>query len=58
MLNTLQIRQFTVFQNVTFEFSPSLNVIVGDNGTGKTYVLNLAIRSAALGQTLQQGAIE
>jgi len=41
MLNTLHIKQFTVFQDAQFEFSPGLNVIVGDNGTGKTHVLKL-----------------
>lgn len=41
MLKTLHIRQFTVFQDARFEFSPGLNVIVGDNGTGKTHVLKL-----------------
>ena len=38
MLNTLHIKNFTVFQDARFEFSPGLNVIVGDNGTGKTHV--------------------
>lgn len=41
MLKTLHIRQFTVFRDAAFEFSPGLNVIVGDNGTGKTHVLKL-----------------
>lgn len=41
MLSSLHIKQFTVFQDGQFEFSPGLNVIVGDNGTGKTHVLKL-----------------
>ncbi|MCK9215524.1 MAG: AAA family ATPase, partial [Rhodoferax sp.] len=41
MLKTLHLRQFTVFQDAIFEFSPGLNVILGDNGTGKTHVLKL-----------------
>jgi energy-coupling factor transporter ATP-binding protein EcfA2 len=41
MLKSLHIQQFTVFQDAQFEFSPGLNVIVGDNGTGKTHVLKL-----------------
>ena len=41
MLKTLKISNFTVFDNVDFEFSPGLNVIVGENGTGKTHVLKL-----------------
>ena len=41
MLNTLHIQRFTVFQDARFEFSPGLNIIIGDNGTGKTHVLKL-----------------
>ena len=41
MLKTLKIKNFTVFGDVAFEFSPGLNVIVGENGTGKTHVLKL-----------------
>lgn len=41
MLKTLHLRQFTVFQDALFEFSPGLNIIIGDNGAGKTHVLKL-----------------
>lgn len=41
MLNTLKISHFTVFGDVEFGFSSGLNVIVGENGTGKTHVLKL-----------------
>lgn len=41
MLKSLHIRQFTVFRDAPFEFSAGLNVIIGDNGTGKTHVLKL-----------------
>ena len=42
MLKTLHIQQFTVFQDTCFDFSPGLNLIIGDNGTGKTHLLKLA----------------
>lgn len=41
MLKTLKVSHFTVFANVEFTFSPGLNVIVGENGAGKTHVLKL-----------------
>lgn len=41
MLKTLKIKNFTVFGDVEFTFSPGLNVIVGENGAGKTHVLKL-----------------
>ncbi len=41
MLKTLNIQNFTAFKRAEFEFSEGLNVIVGDNGTGKTHLLKL-----------------
>ncbi|MFO0814069.1 MAG: AAA family ATPase [Gemmatales bacterium] len=42
MLKRLKIKNFTVFQEADFEFADGLNVIVGENGAGKTHVLKLA----------------
>lgn len=42
MLKQMQIKRFTVFQEANLEFSPQLNVIVGENGTGKSHLLKLA----------------
>ena len=42
MLHTLHIKNFTIFSDVQFEFSPGLNVIIGGNGTGKSHLLYLA----------------
>lgn len=41
MLTTLDLRNFTVFRDARLEFSPGLNVLVGDNGTGNSHVLQL-----------------
>ena len=41
MLKRLDINHFTVFKDAGFEFGPGLNVLIGDNGTGKTHVLKL-----------------
>ena len=42
MLKQLKIENFTVFAKADFEFAAGLNVIVGENGTGKTHVFKLA----------------
>lgn len=39
MLKTLTLENFTVFTNTELEFSPGINVIIGENGTGKTHLL-------------------
>jgi ABC-type transport system involved in cytochrome c biogenesis ATPase subunit len=41
MLQTLHIKNFTLFSDVQLKFSPGLNVIIGDNGTGKSHLLYL-----------------
>lgn len=41
MLKQLKIESFTVFTQADFEFAAGLNVIVGENGTGKSHVLKL-----------------
>lgn len=41
MLDRLEINHFTVFKEARFEFCRGLNILIGDNGTGKTHVLKL-----------------
>jgi len=41
MLKSLEIKNFTVFANAGIEFSKGLNVIIGDNATGKSHLLKL-----------------
>ncbi|MDR2727739.1 MAG: AAA family ATPase [Chitinispirillales bacterium] len=39
MINNIKISKFVVFKEITFNFSPGVNVIIGENGTGKTLLL-------------------
>lgn len=41
MLKSLILKNFTVFADVHIEFSSGLNVIIGDNASGKTHLLKL-----------------
>lgn len=41
MIDRLTLRNFTVFKEADLQFSPGLNVIIGENGTGKTHLLKL-----------------
>ncbi|HVA47274.1 MAG TPA: AAA family ATPase [Pirellulales bacterium] len=40
-IKELTVKNFTVFDEAKFEFSPGLNVIIGENGTGKSHLLKL-----------------
>lgn len=41
MIKKLSLQDFTVFEKANLEFSPGLNVIIGENGLGKTHLLKL-----------------
>ena len=38
-IESLTLENFTVFENATFDFCPGINVLIGENSTGKTHVL-------------------
>ena len=42
MIDNLSLKRFTVFENAVFNFSPRVNVIIGENGAGKTHLLKTA----------------
>ncbi|MFZ2754245.1 MAG: AAA family ATPase, partial [Lysobacteraceae bacterium] len=42
MLKQLTIKNLTVFPNAELTFGRRLNVIVGENGAGKTHLLKMA----------------
>ena len=42
MITELNLRNFTTFEKLDLSFSPKINVIIGENGTGKTHALKAA----------------
>jgi ABC-type transport system involved in cytochrome c biogenesis ATPase subunit len=48
MLKRLHLKNFTVFESADFQFSPQMNVFVGENGAGKTHLLKLAYVACAV----------
>lgn len=42
MIERLELKNFTVFGKLSIDFSPKINVIIGENGTGKTHLLKAA----------------
>ena len=41
-LTKITAENFTVFENITIPFTNGLNVLVGENGMGKTHIMKLA----------------
>ncbi len=48
MLKSLSTKNFTLFSDAKIEFFPGLNVIIGENNTGKSHLLKLAYTVAAI----------
>lgn len=42
MIERLEIKNFTAFSGLVLDLSPKVNVIIGENGTGKTHLLKAA----------------
>jgi AAA15 family ATPase/GTPase len=42
MITNLTLENFTVFENLSIDFSPKVNIVIGENGTGKTQLLKAA----------------
>lgn len=51
MLNSLNLTGFTVFADAALEFVPGLNVIVGENGTGKSQLLKAGYLVCSIHET-------
>ena len=53
VLKSLEVRNFTAFQEARLDFAEGLNVIIGENGTGKTHLLKLPY--AAMAMSAEEG---
>jgi predicted ATPase len=52
MISKLNLKNFSVFEEVDLHFSPHLNVIIGENGTGKSHLLKLLYATASGSQNM------
>lgn len=41
MVERLDLEGFTVFEDASFDLVPGINVLIGDNGTGKTHLMKV-----------------
>lgn len=58
MLESLSLREFTVFREADFKFASGLNVVVGANGFGKTHLLKLGYVVSEVGYVAHARAEE
>jgi len=51
MITQIGLKNFTAFRDLAIDLSPKINVIIGENGTGKTHLLKVAY-GLCMGYTL------
>ncbi|MGE1154362.1 AAA family ATPase [Pseudomonas kitaguniensis] len=54
MITRLELKKFTAFTDLAIDFSPKINVIIGENGSGKTQLLK-SVYALCAGGALQIG---
>jgi energy-coupling factor transporter ATP-binding protein EcfA2 len=50
-LSKVRLERFTAFKKLELEFSPGINVLVGDNGTGKTHLMKVCYAACDVSKT-------
>lgn len=50
-LTRIKLERFTAFESLSFDLSPGINVFIGENGTGKTHILQAAYAACDVSKT-------
>lgn len=48
MISQLHLERFTAFDDLTIDFSPRINIIIGENGSGKTQLLKAVFAACSV----------
>ena len=56
MLERITFEKFTAFEKLDIEFSPGINVFIGENGTGKTHILKAAYATCDIAKSKESFA--
>lgn len=58
MITRIDISNITAFESLSAEFSSGLNILIGENGTGKTHVMKLLYSALAVADQKETKSIE
>lgn len=56
MIERFALKNFTAFDRININFSPGINIIIGENGTGKSHLLKAAYALSSGGALKNDGA--
>ena len=52
MFTNIILKKFTAFEKLGLDFSPGINILIGENGTGKTHILKALYASADISSSV------
>lgn len=58
MITKAQLQDFTIFRDLEIAFAPGINVLLGENGTGKTHLMKLLYSACSIVNTKEPASIE
>lgn len=54
MITKVELKNFTVFENIILDFSSGINIFIGENGTGKTHLMKVIYAACTTIDSKQQ----
>ncbi len=52
IINSIELKNFTVFENLSIDVSANINIFIGENGTGKTHLLKAIYGSCEIANSV------
>ena len=52
LINAIELKNFTVFENLSIDVSANINIFIGENGTGKTHLLKAIYGSCEIANSV------
>lgn len=56
LINSIELKNFTVFENLSIDVSSDINIFIGENGTGKTNLLKAIYAACSISRNRSQSA--
>ena len=56
-IEKVTVKNFTVFENLEIDFCRGINILIGENGTGKTHLMKLMYAPLAKRNSILGGCI-
>tara|TARA_R110002124_G_scaffold287356_1_gene473671 strand:- start:2711 stop:3772 length:1062 start_codon:yes stop_codon:yes gene_type:complete len=58
MIDTISLENFTLFHSINADFCPGINIIIGENGTGKTQLLKAGYAACSSAEQIGASSLD